>query len=70
MATYQVVLRQSEEGFSVSCLGLPGCWSQGASEEEALDNIRIAIRELSKRLKSSASSCNPQHLLPAKFFSP
>jgi predicted RNase H-like HicB family nuclease len=45
MATYRVVLRQSEEGFSVSCPGLPGCWSQGATEEEALENIRVAIRE-------------------------
>ena len=45
MASYRVVLRQSDEGFSVSCPGLPGCWSQGATEEEALENIRIAIRE-------------------------
>lgn len=45
MGTYRVVLRQSEEGISVSCPGLPGCWSQGATEEEALANIRIAIRE-------------------------
>jgi predicted RNase H-like HicB family nuclease len=45
MATYRVVLHQSEEGYSVSCPGLPGCWSQGATEEEALANIRIAIRE-------------------------
>jgi predicted RNase H-like HicB family nuclease len=45
MATYRVVLRLSEEGYSVSCPGLPGCWSQGATEEEALANIRVAIRE-------------------------
>ena len=45
MARYRVVLRQSEEGYSVSCPGLPGCWSQGATEEEALANIQIAIRE-------------------------
>ncbi len=45
MATYRVVLRHSEEGYSVSCPGLPGCWSQGATEEEALENIRVAIRE-------------------------
>ena len=45
MANYRVVLRKSDEGYSVSCPGLPGCWSQGASEEEALANIRIAIRE-------------------------
>jgi predicted RNase H-like HicB family nuclease len=45
MAAYQVVFHQSEEGCSVSCPGLPGCWSQGATEEQALANIRIAIRE-------------------------
>jgi predicted RNase H-like HicB family nuclease len=45
MAPYRVVLRRSEEGYSVSCPGLPGCWSQGATEEEALANIRIAIRQ-------------------------
>lgn len=42
---YKVVLKQSEEGFSVSCPGLPGCWSQGNTEEEALANIREAIRQ-------------------------
>jgi len=45
MASYRVVLRKSEDGYSVSCPGLPGCWSQGATEEEALANIRVAIRE-------------------------
>jgi len=45
MMTYKVALRRSEEGFSVSCPGLPGCWSQGSTEEEALENIRDAIRE-------------------------
>lgn len=44
--TYQVVLIPSEgEGFAVSCPGLPGCWSQGETEQEALENIRAAIRE-------------------------
>jgi predicted RNase H-like HicB family nuclease len=42
---YLVSLQRSEEGFAVSCPGLPGCWSQGATEEEALDNIRTAISE-------------------------
>lgn len=42
---YKVRLRQSEEGYSVSCPGLPGCWSQGDTEEEALENIRDAIQE-------------------------
>jgi predicted RNase H-like HicB family nuclease len=42
---YKVVLQKSEEGYSVSCPGLPGCWSQGATEAEALENIQDAIRE-------------------------
>ena len=45
MANYRVAIRRSEEGYSVSCPGLPGCWSQGATEEEALANIQVAIRE-------------------------
>ena len=42
---YKVALLRSEEGVSVSVPGLPGCWSQGATEQEALENIRDAIRE-------------------------
>ena len=42
---YKIVLQKSEEGYSVSCPGLPGCWSQGATEAEALENIQDAIRE-------------------------
>ena len=42
---YKVVVHESDEGFSVSCPGLPGCWSQGATEVEALANIQEAIRE-------------------------
>ena len=42
---YKVLLNKSDEGFSVSCPGLPGCWSQGATEEEALENIQEAIAE-------------------------
>ena len=42
---YTVSLKKTEEGFSVWAAGLPGCWSQGSSEEEALENIRDAIGE-------------------------
>jgi predicted RNase H-like HicB family nuclease len=44
--TYRVVLIESEEGFAVGCPALPGCWSQGETREEALQNIRDAIREV------------------------
>ena len=42
---FKVALRRSEEGYSVSVPGLPGCLSQGETEEEALANIKDAIRE-------------------------
>ena len=42
---YKVRIHESDEGYSVSCPGLPGCWSQGDTEEEALENIRVAIEE-------------------------
>jgi predicted RNase H-like HicB family nuclease len=42
---YRIALHKSDEGYSVFVAGLPGCWSQGATEEEAVENIRDAIRE-------------------------
>jgi predicted RNase H-like HicB family nuclease len=42
---YKIALIPSEEGYAVSVPGLPGCWSQGSTEAEALANIRDAIRE-------------------------
>jgi predicted RNase H-like HicB family nuclease len=42
---YRIALQKSEEGYSVSVPGLPGCWSQGDTEQEALENIQDAIRE-------------------------
>ncbi len=42
---YRVVLIRSDEGYAVSCPALRGCHSQGETKEEALENIREAIRE-------------------------
>ena len=41
---YKVNLNKSEEGYAVWVPGLPGCWSQGATEEEALENVKDAIQ--------------------------
>jgi predicted RNase H-like HicB family nuclease len=41
----QVMIYPSDEGFAVSVPGFPGCWSQGATREEAVENIMAAVRE-------------------------
>ncbi|OGQ00924.1 MAG: hypothetical protein A2Z51_01890 [Deltaproteobacteria bacterium RBG_19FT_COMBO_52_11] len=41
---YKVNLVKTDEGYSISVPGLPGCWSQGQTEDEALENIKDAIQ--------------------------
>ncbi|HUT04333.1 MAG TPA: type II toxin-antitoxin system HicB family antitoxin [bacterium] len=40
---YKVSLKKTEEGYAVWAPGLPGCWSQGQNQDEALENIKDAI---------------------------
>lgn len=42
---YKIALHRTDEGYAVSVPGLPGCWSQGETEAEALANIQDAIQE-------------------------
>jgi len=56
---YKVNVKKTDEGYAVWVPGLPGCWSQGKTEKEALENIKDAIEsyletvdELSKDKKS------------------
>jgi predicted RNase H-like HicB family nuclease len=42
---YKILLQRSSEGYSVSCPRRPGCWSEGQTREEAIENIGDAIRE-------------------------
>jgi predicted RNase H-like HicB family nuclease len=56
---YKVNLKKTEEGYSAWVPGLPGCWSQGHTEDEASDDIRDAtqayleaVEELSKNRES------------------
>jgi len=42
--SFTVVVEQDEDGaYVVHCPELPGCWSCGDTEEEALENIKEAI---------------------------
>lgn len=59
---YKVVLLESEEGFSVSCPGLPGCWSQGETEEEALQNIKNAISGYLSAIAESLEDANVREI--------
>jgi len=41
---YSVVINKSEYGFDAHCPALPGCHSQGDTIEEAIENIKDAIK--------------------------
>lgn len=41
---YKVGIKKNEEGYSIWVPGLPGCWSQGETEKEAMENIKDAIK--------------------------
>jgi predicted RNase H-like HicB family nuclease len=53
---YKIVLEKTDEGYSVSCPGLPGCWSQGETELEAIENIKDAIQEYLAAIDESIKS--------------
>ena len=42
---FKIALYPTEEGYGVSVPALPGCWSQGATAEEAMANAADAIRD-------------------------
>ena len=51
---YKVILEESDEGFAASVPGLPGCHSQGSTEQEALESIADAIRTATKGMFNNA----------------
>ena len=55
---YKIVLNKTDEGYSVSCPGLPGCWSQGKTETQAIDNIKDAIQEYLAAVYASVKDSN------------
>ncbi len=43
MQNYPVVIEQERDGYVVYCPAFAGCYSQGDTIEEALENIKEAI---------------------------
>jgi predicted RNase H-like HicB family nuclease len=41
---YKVKLNKTKAGYAIWCPALPGCWTLGETEEEALENIKDAIK--------------------------
>jgi predicted RNase H-like HicB family nuclease len=54
---YKVNIKKNEEGYAVWCPGLPGCWSQGRIEKEALENIKDAIQAYLKTVEGLRKGC-------------
>ncbi len=51
--TLPIVIEADADGYFVSCPALQGCYSQGETYEQAMENIRDAIRlHIEDRLSS------------------
>jgi predicted RNase H-like HicB family nuclease len=50
---FSIIIEQDENGYFVYCPELQGCYSQGDNYEEALENIKDAIKlHLEDRIKA------------------
>lgn len=59
---FTVAIYRSEEGITVSVPALPGCWSEGDTEEEALLNIQDAIQEYLAALQDRLSGVETREI--------
>jgi predicted RNase H-like HicB family nuclease len=55
---FQVMLKKTDEGYAAWCPTLPGCWSQGETEKEALQNIQDAIQEYLQAVQQLAAEAD------------
>jgi len=59
--TLPIVIEGDADGYFVSCPALQGCYSQGGTYEEAVENIKDAIRlHLQDRIASGEEI--PEHV--------
>ena len=59
---YKIVLDKTDEGISVHCPSLPGCWSQGDTELEAIENIKDAIQEYLTAINESIRNADVREI--------
>lgn len=66
---YKVSIRKTDEGYAAWCPGLPGCWSQGETEEQALENIRDAIEAYLETVQELThdKECRPIPSMPSQW---
>ena len=59
--TLPIIVQSDADGYFVSCPALQGCYAQGDTYEEAIDNIRDAIRLHIEDLVAEGEEI-PEHL--------
>jgi predicted RNase H-like HicB family nuclease len=59
---HKVNIKKTEEGYSIWIPGLPGCWSQGQTEEESLENIKDAIQDYLETVDELSKDKKPRSL--------
>jgi len=59
---YRVNIKETEDGYAVWCPVLPGCWSQGETEEEALENIKDAIQAYLETIEDLNRNKEPHYV--------
>ena len=58
---FSIVIEQDQDGYFVFCPELQGCYSQGKTYEDALENIKDAIRlHIADRLAEREAMPSPQ----------
>ncbi|NUO08678.1 MAG: type II toxin-antitoxin system HicB family antitoxin [Candidatus Brocadia sp.] len=55
---YSVVINKSEYGYDAHCPALPGCHSQGDTLEDAIENIKDAIKTYLRMIKEETKDAS------------
>lgn len=59
---YKINLKKTKEGYAVWCPGLPGCWSQGETKSEAVENIKEAILSYLKTIEELSKDSESKYV--------